>query len=133
MRGSGAEAAGSCSLSSSPFAAWRGERELQVPAGGVRGWWRGPLCAAGRGRGEGPTFFQDLVFLGQHLLWGYDYDNHSAVRQWCLLCVWVETLFHLGKVPRDTSLPPAISDPSAAELTSYPQSLTAECPHLTAP
>lgn len=57
VRGSGAEAAGSCSLASSPSAVWQGKRELQVPAGGARGWWRGPLCEAGRagGRGEGPT------------------------------------------------------------------------------
>lgn len=30
---------------------------------GRRGWWRGPLCAAGRGLGEGPTFFRILSFL----------------------------------------------------------------------
>lgn len=108
VRGPGAKAAGSCSMSSPPSAAWRGERELQVPAGGVRGWWRGPLCAAGRGRGEGPILFSGPCFLGRHWLWGYDYDYQSAVRQWRLLCVWVETLFHLGKVLRDTSVSLAV-------------------------
>lgn len=66
---------------------------------------------------KGLFFLRDLVFLGRHWLWGYDYDYQSAVRRWRLLCVWVETLFHLGKVLRDTSFPSAISHPSAAELT----------------
>lgn len=30
----------------------------------MRGWWRGPLCAAGRGRGEEP-----ILFLGPCLSW----------------------------------------------------------------
>lgn len=37
VRGSGAETVGSCSLASSSSAAWRGSRELQIPAGGARG------------------------------------------------------------------------------------------------
>lgn len=52
VRGSGAEAAGNCSLATSSSAAWRGKRELQVPAGGARGWWRGPLCEAGGAGGR---------------------------------------------------------------------------------
>lgn len=65
VRGSGAEAAGSCSLSASSSAAWQGKWELQVPAGGVWGWWRGPLCETGRarGRGEGPTVTGPCGFL----------------------------------------------------------------------
>lgn len=56
VRGSGAEAAGNCSLATSSSAAWRGKRELQVPAGGARGWWHGPLCEAGRAGGRGASF-----------------------------------------------------------------------------
>lgn len=33
-----------------PSAAWPGKRELQVPAGGAWGWWRGPLCEGGRAK-----------------------------------------------------------------------------------
>lgn len=103
VRGSGAKAAGSCSLSSSPSAAWRGERELQVPAGGVRGVVaRSFVCSWKRPGRKACYFFRDLVFLVRHWLWGYDYDYQSAVRQWRLLCVWVETLFHLGRVLWDT-------------------------------
>lgn len=63
VRGSGAKAAGSCSLAVSPSAAWWEKRELQVPAGGARGWWRGPLCETGRagGRGERPTLTVDTI------------------------------------------------------------------------
>lgn len=58
VRGSGAEAAGNCSLVTSSSAVWLGKRELQVPAGGARGWWRGPLCEAGGagGRERGAYF-----------------------------------------------------------------------------
>jgi hypothetical protein len=34
---------------------------------------------------------------------GIDYEYQSAVRQWRLLCVWIETPLHLGEVFRDTS------------------------------
>lgn len=82
---------------------------------------------------KGLFFFRDFVVLGRHWLWGSDYDYQSAVRQWRLLCVWVETLFHLGKVLRDTSFPSAVSDPSSAELTpllrvTYGWVSTPNCP-----
>lgn len=59
VRGSGARVAGHCSLAAFSSAAWQGKRELQVPAGGARGWWRDPLCENGSagGRGEGPTYW----------------------------------------------------------------------------
>lgn len=82
--------------------------------------------------GRRAYFFQDLVFLGCHLLWGYDYDYQSAVRQWRLLCVWVETPFLLGKVLRDISFSPAVSDRSATGLTSL-LIVTAVSPLLTLP
>lgn len=44
VRGSGAETVGSCSLASSSSAAWRGNRELQIPAGGARGGGGAVLC-----------------------------------------------------------------------------------------
>lgn len=65
VRGWAAGAAGSCSLAAFSSAAWRGERELQVPAGGAEGWWRGPLCEAGRagGCGDGPVPTLDTVVV----------------------------------------------------------------------
>lgn len=65
VRGSGAEAAGSCSLAASSSAVWQRKRELQVPTGGVRGWWRGPLCEAERAGGlsEGPALTGFYSFL----------------------------------------------------------------------
>lgn len=103
MRGSGAEAAGSCSPPSPPSAAWLGERELQVPAGGAEGVVARSFVCSWKRPGRRAYFFQDLVVLGRHWLWGYDYDYQSAVRQWRLLCVWVETPLLIEEVLRDTS------------------------------
>lgn len=88
------------------------------------------VCSWKRPGRRACSFFRDLVCLGRHWLWGYYYDYQSAVRQWRLLCVWVETLFHLGKVLRDTSVPSATSDPSAAELTPL---LTFSCGWVSTP
>lgn len=82
VRGSGAEAAGNCSLVTSSSAVWQRKRELQVPAGGARGWWRGPLCEAGGagGRGErGLLSLRTLVYCPSPA-WGADYECQSAVR-----------------------------------------------------
>lgn len=65
---------------------------------GRGGWWRGPLCEAGRarGRGAGPTLTLDPIVSWPSPLWGTDYRYQSAVRQWRLLCVWTETPLHLS-------------------------------------
>lgn len=66
----GAEAAGSCSLAVSLCRLWE-KRELQVPAGGARGWWRGPCVRLEEPESRGERAHSDcghLRLLSHHLL-----------------------------------------------------------------
>lgn len=81
VRGSGAEAAGNCSLATSSSAAWRGKRELQVPAGGARGGGGAVLCVRlEEPEAEGPALTPDPIVYWQSPAWGSDYEYQSAVR-----------------------------------------------------